>query len=52
MAWDRIALAVPAAFSMLNLILTQTAGLLAKASEVIRAWHDLRRDIRTNRRDR
>jgi hypothetical protein len=50
MVWERVALAVPAAFSVLSLMLTQTAGLLAKAADVVRAWHDLRRDIGANKR--
>ena len=51
MDWERIALAVPTAFGVLSVVLAQTASVLAKAGDVVRAWHDLRRDIGANERN-
>lgn len=46
MNWDSVTLTVLAGFGIALLILTQIRELLAKITEIVHAWHELRSSVR------
>ncbi|MET3987440.1 hypothetical protein [Streptomyces sp. PvR034] len=46
MSWDELSLIILAAFGCLTLLLTQVSEVLAKLPQIIRAWRQVRDEIR------
>ncbi|MEU0197510.1 MULTISPECIES: hypothetical protein [unclassified Streptomyces] len=46
MEWNDITLAILAAFGCLTLLLAQVSEVLARLPQIIRAWRDVRRELR------
>ncbi|MEV7077224.1 hypothetical protein AB0N88_01520 [Streptomyces sp. NPDC093516] len=46
MSWDDVTLAVLAVSGCLTLLLAQISDLLARLPQVIRAWREVRRELR------
>ncbi len=46
MNWDSVTLTVLAGFGIALLVLTQIRELLAKITEIVHAWHELRSSVR------
>ncbi|MFE2596264.1 hypothetical protein ACFXCZ_07115 [Streptomyces sp. NPDC059396] len=46
MSWDDVALVILAAFGCLMLLLTQISEVLSKLPQIIRAWRQVRHELR------
>ncbi|MER7912644.1 hypothetical protein [Streptomyces sp. NPDC096068] len=46
MTWDKITLSVLALFGLVFLVLAQVGEVLARLPRLIRAWHDVRNELR------
>ncbi|MET8980372.1 hypothetical protein ABZX85_32680 [Streptomyces sp. NPDC004539] len=46
MKWDEISIAILAVFGCVMLLLTQVKEVLGKLPEIIRAWRQVRRELR------
>ncbi|MFB8141393.1 hypothetical protein [Streptomyces parvus] len=46
MNWDNLSLVILAAFGCLTLLLTQVSEVLAKLPQIIRAWRQVRNELR------
>ena len=46
MSWDNVTLVILASFGCVMLLLTQTAEVLSRLPEIIRAWREVRRALR------
>ncbi|MGW0862684.1 hypothetical protein [Streptomyces sp. NPDC002611] len=45
MEWDKIALAILAAFGCVTLLLAQVSEVLARLPQIIRAWRHVRQEL-------
>ncbi|MFD5429561.1 hypothetical protein [Streptomyces sp. NPDC127084] len=46
MSWDNLSLIILAAFGCLTLLLTQVGEVLSKLPQIIRAWRQVRNELR------
>lgn len=46
MSWDNLSLVILAAFGCLTLLLTQVSEVLSKLPQIIRAWRQVRNELR------
>lgn len=46
MSWDNLSLVILAAFGCLTLLLTQMGEVLSKLPQIIRAWRQVRNELR------
>ncbi|MFJ1783931.1 hypothetical protein ACIOML_06390 [Streptomyces anulatus] len=51
MNWDNLSLVILAAFGCLTLLLTQVSEVLAKLPQIIRAWRQVRNELRNGAPD-
>lgn len=47
MSWDNLSLIILAAFGCLTLLLTQVGEVLSKLPQIIRAWRQVRNELRS-----